>query len=95
MGFVWDVRKDKANFAKHGVRFDQAVHIFADPVLGRIDGRRDYGEIRYRALGAYDGEVLLVAYTLRSGDVRIISARKASRNERKEYQKAFGSPRQT
>ena len=43
-GFEWDVAKNAANVAKHGIDFDDAVRIFEGPVLEQIDNRRDYGE---------------------------------------------------
>ena len=89
MEFEWDSAKDAANLAKHGVRFAQAVRIFADARrLERIDRRRDYGEERRQAIGSVDGRVLLVAYTLRGGRVRIISARRAHDHEERAYRQS-------
>lgn len=76
---------------KHGVAFDAAVTVFLDPdALDGPDLEHSSAESRFRRLGrAADGQVLIVAYTLRrSGDVetiRIISARRASRRERAAY----------
>jgi uncharacterized protein len=86
MGVQWDAEKSAANEAKHGVSFLQAAQIFRGPVLSRPDDRKDYGEQRVIALGAYDGEVLCVVFTERDGDIRLISARKARKDERKSYQ---------
>lgn len=85
-GFQWDEQKNAANEAKHGISFEQAAQIFRSPVLKRLDDRRDYREMRFIALGAYDGEVLCVVFTERDGDIRLISARKASKHEREPYQ---------
>jgi len=52
------------------------------------DKRRDYGEQRFIALGEYDGEVIRLVFTERDRNIRIISAWKANRNDRKSYQKA-------
>ena len=81
-GFQWDSGKDAANRAKHLVGFRQAAEIFRSFHLSREDTRRDYGERRFIALGTYDGTVLRVVYTLRDGDIRLISAWKASRHDR-------------
>lgn len=86
MGFQWDVEKNAANEAKHGISFEQAAQIFRAPVMKRLDDRRDYRETRFIALGAYDGEVLCEAFTERDGDIRLISARKVSKNECEKYQ---------
>ena len=82
MGFQWDADKDEANAARHGVLFLQAAQIFRDPILKAEDIRRDYGERRFMALGVFDGCVLRVVFTERDGDIRIISAWRASKNDR-------------
>ena len=90
--FEWDPRKAAANAAKHGVTFELAVTVFLDPAA--LDGP-DLGhsgtEPRSLRLGrATDGHVLMVAYTLRrtndAEQIRLISARRASRRERAAYQ---------
>lgn len=88
--FAWDSKKDRANVLKHDIRFENARRAFSGPMLHRIDNRRDYGEVRWLGLGRIDDVVVMIAYTMRSGKVRIISARKASRNETKEHEKIFG-----
>jgi uncharacterized protein len=90
MGFQWDPAKDAANKAKHLVGFREAAEIFRGFVLVREDDRRDYGERRLVALGAYDGQVLRVVYTPRGEDIRIISAWRAGRDERETYARARG-----
>lgn len=87
MGYQWDEQKNAANLAKHGVSFLQAAQIFRGRILRRRDDRRDYGEERFVALGAFDGEILRVVYTERGGDIRIISAWRAGRNDREAYQR--------
>lgn len=86
MGFQWDEAKSAANEAKHGISFLQAAQIFRGLILKTEDTRRDYGETRYVALGAFDGVVLRVVFTERDGDIRIISAWRASKHDRKTYQ---------
>lgn len=85
MGFQWDAEKSAANEAKHGISFLQAAQIFRAPILKIEDTRRDYGEVRFIALGAWDGVVLRVVFTERDGDIRIISTWKASQDDRKTY----------
>ena len=87
--FEWDTKKASANLAKHGVSFLTAAVIFENEILERIDDREDYGETRWIALGCVDTEVYRVVFTWR-GDhlVRIISAQKASQDEREFYHRA-------
>lgn len=86
MGFQWDAKKSASNEAKHGISFLQAVQIFRGPILKTSDTRRDYGEIRFIALGVFDSEVLRVVFTERDGDIRLISAWKAGKDDRRKYQ---------
>jgi uncharacterized protein len=89
--FEWDARKATANLAKHGVSFEEASTVFADPeALDGPDTRHSGGEPRFLRLGGSAlGRVVMVAYTWRrSGNaetIRIISARRASRKERAAY----------
>ncbi|MGB7219758.1 MAG: BrnT family toxin [Vicinamibacterales bacterium] len=89
--FEWDARKAGENLAKHGVAFDEAATVFADPdALDGPDVRHSDAEARFLRLGrSVLGRVLMVAYTLRSSGngetIRIISARRASRKERTAY----------
>ena len=87
MVFEWDIAKDEANRRKHGIGFELASHIFTDPlaVIGEDPG--EHGEPRWRIIGNIDGLVLvLVVFTPRGDAVRIVSARRATRNERKNYE---------
>jgi uncharacterized protein len=88
MEFEWNDAKDAANWRKHGLGFREAAEIFRGYVLTGEDTRRDYGERRLIGLGEYGGEVIRLVFTERDGKVRIITAWKASRNDRKNYQKA-------
>lgn len=88
MGFEWDPVKDAANQRKHGIGFREATEIFRGFVLIAEDIRRDYGERRFIALGEYDGEVIRLIFTEREDSIRVISAWKANKNDRKEYEKA-------
>lgn len=90
--FSWDARKALKNREKHGVLFEEAATVFADPdALDWEDLEHGDWERRWKRLGlAAGGRVLLVVYTLRrmkdgSETIRIISARQASSKERKAY----------
>lgn len=85
MRFEWDERKRRRNLLRHGIYFATAKRIFQIEVIEREDQRRDYGESRMVAYGEVDGMVLCVIYTWRGGARRIISARRARRDERKDY----------
>ncbi len=86
MEFDWDSAKNEANLNKHGISFDEAKHIFDSPTLTPADDRQDYGENRDISLGALSPDaVLVVVHTERGDKIRLISARKANRHERKLY----------
>lgn len=86
MDFEWDAAKSATNLSRRGFGFAYAAAIFLGPTLEAVDGRRDYGEMRTRAIGAVDDEVLVVIYTDRGDARRIISARRANRMERLKWQ---------
>ena len=84
--FEWNDAKAADNFAKHGVDFETAIRAFDDVfAIERLDDREHYGEDRYSILGMVDGRLLYVAYTVREGVIRIISARGAEPYERRQY----------
>ncbi|WP_420464326.1 BrnT family toxin [Candidatus Palauibacter sp.] len=87
MDFEWDDAKSDDCFRRRGFDFAYAVRAFLDPnrIVGR-DRRWDYGEDRYRLLGAIGGRVFVLIYTPRGSAIRIISARKANRKEVREYE---------
>ena len=88
-GFQWDENKNRANTEKHGISFERAALVFDGPILRFEDNRRGYGEIRYKCIGRIDGELFAVVFTPRNGVVRIISARKARRDERRDYRQVL------
>jgi uncharacterized DUF497 family protein len=95
MEFEWDEAKREANLAKHGIDFLDAISIWRGDVIdpaytGAVDQ-----ETRILAIGApQDTELLIwVVYTIREERRRIISVRRARRNERKTYQNKFGRGR--
>jgi hypothetical protein len=86
MKFDWGHAKNEANLEKHGISFDEAKHIFDGPILTRADDRQDYGENRGISLWALSPDaVLVVVHTERGDKIRLISARRANRRERKLY----------
>jgi uncharacterized DUF497 family protein len=85
MDSEWDEAKRLPNFRKHGIDFVDAARIFDRPFVETEDLRRDYGERRYRAFGEFDGRVIQVIYTWRRDRRRIITARRARRDERRAY----------
>jgi uncharacterized DUF497 family protein len=78
---AWDPAKARTNLAKHGVEFRDAQCVFDGPYLVAPDRRADYREDRFVAFGIVDGTCLAVVFASRSGDRRIISARRASSDE--------------
>ena len=89
--FSWDIRKNKLNLAKHGVSFETAQLVFSDPLQLSRQDRDEDGEIRWQTMGLVCEMLLLVAHTwveARDGaeKIRIISARRATKLERKEYE---------
>jgi uncharacterized DUF497 family protein len=84
--FEWDAAKAERNASDHGVTFDNATLVFDDAfALEWLDDREDYGEDRFVIIGMVDGRLLYVAYTMRADVYRIISARGAEPNERRQY----------
>jgi uncharacterized DUF497 family protein len=85
MDFEWDEAKRQAHILKHGIDFVDAIEVFTGRFIETEDRRRDYGERRFLATGEAQGETLRVIYTSRGTHCRIISARRARRNERRAY----------
>jgi uncharacterized DUF497 family protein len=83
MQFEWDEAKSEWTRRHRGFDFERAARIFTSPVQSILDERRDYGEQRVIAIGEWEGEVFVVVYTDRGETRRIISARHASRKERR------------
>jgi len=88
LNFEWDEDKSIANLKKHRVSFDEAITVFIDPFSITIsDAEHSIDEQRYINLGSSEkGRVLVVVYTERSSNIRIISCRKATLSERKLYE---------
>jgi uncharacterized DUF497 family protein len=91
MRFEWDEAKSRFNRKKHGISFQTAAEVFADPFCMTIEDRDVAGEQRFWTLGRLENlVVLVVAHTTRNqgGEeaIRIISARKATPQERRHYE---------
>ena len=89
--YVWDQTKAIANIRKHGIAFETAIQVFADPFHVSLQDRVENGEYRWQTLGNVNGcALVLVAHTWTDHDgvetVRIISARRAEKQERKRYE---------
>ena len=88
MIFEWDEEKNRANVKKHGIDFETAAHVFKDKNrIEYYDIEHSAFEDRYITIGEIDEVliVILVVYTERSDAIRIISARKATKQERRAY----------
>ena len=88
--FEWDPAKDEANERKHGVTFHDASTAFSDPLSSTIpDPDHSEREDRFLLIGQdLSGRLLGVAHTERGNTIRIISARLATRGERRDYEES-------
>lgn len=88
MAFEWDTNKAATNLAKHDVSFDEAKTVFDDPLyIDFYDPDHSDDEHRYIMIGVSEQDrLLLIAYTERDDVIRLISAREATRTERKAYE---------
>lgn len=86
--FKWDKRKAAANLKKHGVSFQEAATVFGDPLSITIeDPDHSEDETRFIIIGqSYQGQTIVVAHAERGDNIRIISARLATRRERQAYE---------
>ena len=90
--FEWDPAKAAANLRKHGITFNAARRVFADPFADiDFDAASSYDEDRYQAVGLIGGELVTVIYTDQGQRIRIISARRANTHERGKYNRGQGS----
>jgi uncharacterized protein len=91
MQFTWNESKRKSNLAKHGLDFKDAERIFAGPLVLFEDDRTDYGEQRMIAMGLLDALVAVIAHVESDNTIRIISMRKADKNETNLYYQNLGA----
>jgi uncharacterized DUF497 family protein len=93
MQFEWDEQKNRANIKKHGVSFEEAQTVFFDP-LAKVaeDPEHSMHEDRFIAVGQSSlHRVLLVVHCFRDSDatIRIVSARKLTKSEKKQYEEGL------
>ncbi len=89
MDYEWDEHKRIANQRRHKVDFATVEKFNWETAILIEDDRRDYGEIRYRAMGLIGIRVHALVFTMRDSIVRVISLRKATRREVKNYDKSL------
>lgn len=89
--FEWDSRKAASNLRRHGVSFEEAIGVFADP-LAKIFDDEDHAIEEHREIiigHSMQERLLLVAFFQREATIRIISARKVTKHERKDYEEGL------
>ncbi len=89
MRFTWDDVKRRSNLAKHRLDFADAKKVFAGATFTIEDEWLDYGEQRFITTGLLNEIVVVIAHTQTHEETRIISMRKATKNEQKKYFKGF------
>lgn len=88
MKFDWDEDKNSENIRNHGIDFNDVIEIFNGPMIVNIDDRVDYGEERMIGVGFLTNIIAIVVFIEKDDDIiRIISARKANKHERKIFKK--------
>lgn len=90
MDITWDPIKAETNFKKHGIRFSDAEIVLYDSFAMTIEEQIVANELRYVTIGTDAvGQILAVVYSYRSDTIRLISARKATRKERTQYEEGI------
>lgn len=92
MKIEFDPAKSEINARERGLPFHLVEQFDFDSAWTVVDGRKDYGEIRYRAVGALNDEIVTVVFTMREKTVRVISLRLANRKERERYEEENENP---
>jgi uncharacterized DUF497 family protein len=85
MRFEWDEAKRQSNIRKHGIDFVGIDQVFANETVTILDDRFHYADTRFITLGRFKGRVVVVAHTETDEVIRIISVRKATKNEEISY----------
>jgi uncharacterized DUF497 family protein len=88
MSICYDAAKNARNLCERGLSFDRAADFDFASAWIVVDARRDYGEIRYRALGLLDGRVHALVFTETVDGIRVISLRRANPREVRRYEQA-------
>ena len=92
MRFAWDEAKNETNIRDHKIDLADVPPVFDCPMLAELDEREDYGEDRWIGIGLLGNIPVVVVFTERQGDtIRIISARKANRHERRKFREAIAN----
>lgn len=90
MKVIWDPEKAKTNLRKHRIRFSDAEPVFFDPMALTREDDDSEGEQRFISIGLDAlNRILVVVYTYRGADIRLISARRATSKERKYYEEGI------
>jgi uncharacterized DUF497 family protein len=83
----FDPKKNEANIAKHGVSLSEGDGVLLDPLAITVEDSSAEGEVRYGTIGMNSfGSLMVVVWTERETDIRLISARKAEPKERRAYE---------
>ncbi len=91
MKFSWDKEKRKENIKKHGLDFADAGIVFSGVTITLEDDRNFYGEQRFVTIGMLQSIIVVIVHTEDNNDIRVISMRKATKNEQKLYFKGFSN----
>lgn len=86
--YEWDNEKRELNLKKHGVDFVGAIKVFDDQYRIEFSSHRK-GEERFQTVGSVHEIIISIVYTVRKNKKRIISARRASKNEREKYHEEY------
>ncbi|MDX6558877.1 MAG: uncharacterized protein QOF72_1926 [Blastocatellia bacterium] len=85
MRFEWDETKRRSNIRQHGIDFVDAEEVFAGETITFLDDRYDYGETRFLTFGLLWGEVVAIVHIETDKVIRVISVRRASKDEEETY----------
>ena len=91
MRFTWDETKRKSNISRHGFDFVDAEKVFSGVTFTFEDKRFAYGEQRFITIGMLNDLIVVIAHTEIEEEIRIISMRKATKNEQKIYIEGFSN----
>ena len=86
MEFLFDRSKDRSNRKKHGIALSRAADFDFEAAIFVVDDRKDYGEMRIKAIGFLDARLYALVFTQEGENIRVISLRKASKNEEGDYE---------
>jgi uncharacterized protein len=90
MAIIFDPAKNERNIQERDLSFERAADFEFETASFEIDKRKNYDEVRVRALGFLDGRLHALVFTERGNDIRVISFRKANRSEVRRYEKING-----